>query len=298
MLQANFGVHTRTNPIMRGIFVLILLSPLLSANPAAALRLHAVAGQPVAADAAQRRLPSRAAKSMRAPFIVTATGEGQTGYVHYWTITAPDGAQEMQVGMELPDQRIIWSFPGVGVTVAPFIANGEYDANGRRFRVVHEYGVRPYRNEAAVQRLQTGIRQRVKPWLDKATPYCELNGETAEVCVSCFGFVAQVLYPGATRQFARFPRDFPFFVSDEYHTTEDLLLFLTGLHALPDTAARRRRMAELGGPPALQEELSRLTANLPDHAPTRLANAAATRKPGARTIRRAPKTAIPRPPAG
>lgn len=277
---------------------LILLSPLLVAStPVVSLGPHAIAAQPAATDGTRRKVPTKTAKTaktVRAPFIVTSAGAGQTGYVHYWTITAPDGAQEMQVGMELPDRRIAWSFPGVGVTVAPFIADGEYDASGQRYKVVHHFGVRPYRNEAAVQRLQSGIRQRLKPWLETATPYCELNGTTAEVCVSCFGFVAQVLYPGATRQFARFPRDFPFTVSDEYHTTEDLLLYLTGLHALPDAAARRRRMAALGGPPVLQEELARLTANLPDRAPTRVAGVSpVTRKPAV-----APKPAARRLPAG
>ncbi|MGE4109752.1 MAG: hypothetical protein AB7E73_03530 [Burkholderiales bacterium] len=273
--------------------LILLSSLLLPSAPAAALGMNVIATQPVAADGARRKTST---KTMRAPFIVTSTGAGQTGYVHYWTITAPDGAQEMQVGLELPDRRIAWSFPGVGVTVAPFIADGEYDASGQRYKVVHHFGVRPYRNEAAVQRLQSGIRQRLKPWLGTATPYCELNGTTAEVCVSCFGFVAQVLYPGATRQFARFPRDFPFTVSDEYHTTEDLLLYLTGLHALPDAAARRRRMAALGGPIVLQEELARLTANLPDRTPTRVAGVnPVTRKPA---VRAAPKPAPRRPSAG
>lgn len=281
---------------------LFFLSTLLlvAALPAQALGVPGIVARPAAKDGAVRQAQrSPSAKQVRAPFIVTSPGAGQTGYVHYWTITAPDGVMEMQIGMELPDQRIVWSFPGVGVTVAPFIADGVYDANGRRFRVVHEYGVRPYRNAAAVQRLQAGIRQRIRPWLDQATPYCELNGETPEVCVSCFGFVAQILYPGATRHFARFPRDFPLTVSNEYHTTEDLLLFLTGLHALPDAASRQRRMAELGGPPALQEELLRLTANLPDRTPARLAgNAPATRKPAARIPRAGPKVTIRRPAAG
>jgi len=295
--QLNFGAPTMTNPRMRNFLTLLLFSPLLLPSfPAWGLGIPAVAARPAAQEAGQHRFTRvTPAKSVRAPFIVTSTGAGQTGYVHYWTITAPDGAQEMQVGMELPDQRIVWSFPGVGVTVAPFIANGEYDAKGRRFKVVHEYGVRPYRNEPAVQRLQSGIQQRIKPWLDTPTPYCELNGVTAEVCVSCFGFVAQVLYPGTTRHFARFPRDFPFTVSNEYHTTEDLLLYLTGLHALPDTAARRQRMAALGGPSALQEELARLTANLPDRAPTRLANVNPVRKPAVKTE---PKPTMRRPATG
>ena len=198
--------------------------------------------------------------------------------MHYWLITAPNGDQEMQVGIELPDQRIVWSFPGVGVTVAPFIADGAYDANGRRFTVQHQYGLRPYRNEAAVRRLQTGLQRRVQPWIDNAVPYCELNGVSREVCVSCFGFAAQVLYPGKTKMYAEFPRDFPKLSGEDYHTTEDLLLYLAGLHALPNEAARRQRMALLGGPPALREELTRLSAQVVNDRPVAVASSAVATK--------------------
>ena len=220
-----------------------------------------------------------AAKPVRAPAVVTRTGAGQTGYVHYWLITAPDGAQEMQVGIELPDQRIAWSFPGVGVTVAPFIAAGDYDARGQRFKVQHQYGLRPYRNDAAVARLQAGIQRRLKFWIDNATPYCELNGVSREVCVSCFGFAAQILYPGKSRMYANFPRDFPRTGGADYYTTEDLLLYLAGLHALPNAAARQRRMDQLGGPPALREELTRLSALVVDDRPTAVASAGKRRAP-------------------
>ena len=245
---------------------------------------RAAVTRPAKSDAA-------ATKSVRAPSIVTSTGAGQAGYVHFWIITAPDGEQEIQVGMELSDQRIVWSFPGVGVTVAPFIAAGEYDANGRRFRVEHQYGLRPYRNDAAVRRLQANLQRRVKPWIDHATPYCELNGVTAEVCVSCFGFVAQVLYPGTTRMYAAFPRDFPRVGGDENHSSDDLLLYLTGLHAMRDPAARQRRMKALGGPAVLREELVRVSALVVDDRPT--AVAAAGTKRGATP--RAPRKPVVRP---
>ena len=55
---------------------------------------------------------------------VSTTGDGQAGYVHYFVITGPDGEHESQVGIELPDHRIAWSFPELGVLVSPFIASG------------------------------------------------------------------------------------------------------------------------------------------------------------------------------
>lgn len=251
-----------------------------------------IASLPAVIQAAKSR--TAVSKPMRAPQVVTSTGAGQTGYVHFWFITAPDGEQEIQVGMELPDQRIAWSFPGVGVTVTPFIASGDYDAKGRRFKVEHQFGLRPYRNDPAVRRLQAGIQQRLKPWIAHATPYCELNGVTAEVCVSCFGFVAQMLYPGTTRMYANFPRDFPRVGSEEYHTSDDLLLYLTNLHALHDPEARQRRMELLGGPAALRAELNRVSALIVNAQPTEVAAAGAKRRSPVRTpLKPGARAAVP-----
>ena len=60
-------------------------------------------------------------------------------------------------GIELPDRRIAWSFPGLGVHVAPFIAAGAVDAKGRMFRVRHLYGLRPFADEAAMRSLRSGL---------------------------------------------------------------------------------------------------------------------------------------------
>lgn len=276
--RVNFQPRFLPNLIMHRLFSLLCfpLWCLLLALPGAA---QATGISALAAVTRSAKSTPAATKAVRAPSIVTATGAGQAGYVHFWIITAPDGEQEIQVGMELADRRIAWSFPGVGVTVTPFIATGEYDANGRRFTVEHQFGLRPYRNEAAVNRLQANLPRRVKPWIDNSTPYCPLNGVTAEVCVSCFGFVAQMLYPGRTRMYADFPRDFPRVGGEETHSSDDLLLYLTGLHALRDPAARQRRMELLGGPAALREELARVSALVVDDRPTAVA-AAGTKRGG------------------
>lgn len=222
--------------------------------------------------------------------VVNAPGPNQAGYVHYWLITAPDGEQEMQVGIELPDQRIAWSFPGLGVHVTPFIAEGEVDANGKVFQVQHLYGLRPFSNDTSMRSLRSSLMRRVTPLVRQQVPYCELNGETPGLCMSCMGFVSQVLFPGRTAEYANFPRNFTRIDGEHYHTTEDLLLYLTGLNNLSTDAARKRRMKAIGGPPELQEELARLTTKL---AEPPVAVAAA--KPPVKRRATAPKSAIKRP---
>ena len=266
--------------------------------PQALWPAHAVTDARAKPSAAATKKPAAAAKKPRPPqsvvtppAVVTATGDGQAGYVHYWLITAPNGDQEIQVGIELPDQRIAWSFPGLGVHTAAFLADGEVDVPGGAFKVQHLYGLRPYANEAAMRTLRSNLMRRVTPLVRQRVPYCELNGLTAELCMSCMGFVSQILFPGRTPEYANFPRNFPRIAGEEYHTTEDLLLYLTGLHALPGDAARKRRMAAIGGPPALQEELARLVQQL---GPAPATATASAKTPARRPLRAAPKTAIKR----
>lgn len=277
------------------IFFLLVLSLLLPAHGMASVVSVAATKPPQkkatpAKKSQAKTQPGRKAAAVTTPVVVTAPGPDQAGYVHYWLITAPDGEQEMQVGIELPDQRIAWSFPGLGVHLAPFITEGEVDAGGKLFRVQHLYGLRPFANDTTMRTLRSKLMQRVTPLVRNRVPYCELNGVTPGLCMSCMGFVSQVLFPGRTPEYANFPRNFPRVAGEEYHTTEDLLLYLTGLHALSTDAARQRRLAAISGPPALQEELTRLTAKL---AESPVAVAAA--KPPVKRRAAAPKSAIKRP---
>jgi len=278
---------------MRSLALLTLLLLIPALQPT-----HAATDVKARPSATEKKKPDAAAAKRKAQpqpvataSVVSATAEGQAGYVHYWLITAPNGEQEIQVGIELPDQRIAWSFPRLGVHVATFVADGEVEVPGGAFKAQHLYGLRPYASDAAMRSLRGNLMQRVTPLIRKRVPYCELNGVTAELCMSCMGFVSQVLFPGRTAEYANFPRNFPRIAGEEYHTTEDLLLYLTGLHALPNAAARQRRIAALGGPPALQEELARLAPQLSEVAPTMTAS---TKAPGKRPLRPAPKTAIRR----
>jgi hypothetical protein len=231
---------------------------------------------------------------LRALHVVTAPGAGQDGYIHYWVITAPDGEQEIQVGIELPDRRIAWSFPELGVQVRPFIAQGDIHASGKVFRIQHHYGLRPFANDTVMRNLRSALEFRVAYWVDNNTPYCLLNGLTREICMSCMGFAMQVLFPGKTPAYPEVPRDFPRIGSDGYYTTEDLLLYLAGLHKLPTDAARRQQISTISGPQSLQEELIRLSALAADE-PTvaEVGKPPAKRRVSARTP--APKPAAKRP---
>ncbi len=102
-----------------------------------ALAGNAQAYSPGGLAAATRAAPPAAAKAnaRTAPAVVTSTGAGQAGYVHFWIITAPDGEREIQVGMELADRRIAWSFPGVGGPRTPGIARGGLGCKGRGVKI-------------------------------------------------------------------------------------------------------------------------------------------------------------------
>jgi hypothetical protein len=157
----------------------------------------------------------------------------------------------------LPDQRIAWSFLELGVVVAPFIESGQVEANGRLYGVEHLYGIRPFPDDKSMRELQAEIERRVAPWIDDATAYCELKPPRGVWCLSCLGFVMRILFPGKTPEYPALPGDFNR-APDTYYTTEDLLLYLAGLHGVASQEARRKRIDELTIPPRMREELLRI----------------------------------------
>ena len=299
------GVRIFMSPLLPSFFWLltVLLSPVsVQASVTGSTALPQSHGtQPLRAAQRGNSGKTRGAASNAGPLqtlpVVDGPGAGQGGYVHYWVITAPDGQEETQVGIELPDQHIAWSFPHLGVAVVPFVAEGSVDTSAGRYAIRYLYGLRPHASAAAMRRLQQALPFRVAGWVDDATPHCELNGVGRELCMSCMGFVMQVLHPGKTPAYPEFPRNFPRIGHEPYYTTEDLLLYLTGLHVLPGAAARQRQIDRIGGPPSLREELTRLTALLhadePAAATTAANNPPAKRRVSART---APKSAVKRAP--
>jgi hypothetical protein len=206
-------------------------------------------------------VPANKAAS-RAPvpiYSATGTAPGQAGYVHFFIISkAGDPETETQVGIELSDGRIAWSFPGLGVVISPFIASGTVQANGQAYEVEHQYGLRPWRDDRAMLALQEALAGRVGAWVDKRVPYCELNSSKRDLCMSCLGFVMNILYPGAGPHFPALPADFKGGRIVTQYSTEDLLLYLAGLQGPATKQAKVNHIETLQLPPPLREELLRL----------------------------------------
>jgi hypothetical protein len=186
-----------------------------------------------------------------------ATGQEQPGYVHYFLLTLPDESLETLVGIELPGRKIAWSFPELGVVVAPFVEHGVVPAGGKQYGVSHLYGIRPFPDNAAMSELRRALASRVGRWVAAGIPYCENDGPRSQ-CMSCLGFVLRVLFPGRQNDFPELPGDFWRALYEKSYSTEDLLLYLTGMLALPNRAARLKRVGELNLPEPLREDVQEL----------------------------------------
>lgn len=227
-----------------------------------------------------------AARADKPVITATATGAGQAGYVHYFLIRMPDHMLEIQVGIELPDQRIAWSFPDLGVVVSPFIESGVVPASGNDYEVWHLYGIRPFPDDAAMAALRKELVDRIHPWVEAATPYCE-NDSPRSNCMSCLGFVLRALFPGRQSGYPDLPRDFWRAGTASRYTTKDLLLYLTGMLDLPTREARLQRIARLTLPDDLREDLEELVYSMGAVESAASANAgtpqgSAQKRPGAR----------------
>ncbi len=242
---------------------------------------QAVSKRPVGAP---RPTAAPAARILQPVVTVTGTAPGQAGYIHYFVITGPDGEPESQVGIELPNDRIAWSFPEMGVVVSPFIRSGQITANGKSFEVEHRYGIRPLRDEQSLRALQRELADRVAWWVNEKTPYCDEELPPNRLCVSCLGFVLRVLYPGSSPAFPAMPADFKTARRNIY-TTEDLLMYLAGVRADVPREARLKRISALDVPDNMREQLVRIaTADATADAPR--ANIAKPRAAGRTIVRR------------
>lgn len=233
------------------------------------------------------------------PVVVAgAPGPGQTGYVHFFQLVLPDGTPETQVGIELPDQRIAWSFPGLGVVVSPFVDEGMIAAGGKQYEIWHLYGIRPFPDDAAMSALQRDLPRRIAPWLAAATPYCGVDGP-GQGCMSCLGFVLRALYPGRAGDYPDLPRDFWRTGSVGRYSPNDLLLYLTGMLDIPTREARLRRIVQLELPDELRGDLQELVYAMGAHESSPYAGAvprATQKRPLARQSSRAGLRPAPRKP--
>jgi hypothetical protein len=194
-----------------------------------------------------------------APIVVaTSAGAGQAGYIHFFEITLPDGTPETQVGIELDDGRIAWSVPNVGPSVSPFIAAGEIGAGPVRLPIRHLYAIRPFTDDVRMAALQRDLPGRVSVLLDDDIAYCNEPDHRDRFCMSCLAFVLQVVFPGPYPLAPRMPAQFKRQQDQLYYTTDDLLLYLSGIDMLPTREARQRRVEQMALPGALKDDLLEL----------------------------------------
>jgi hypothetical protein len=186
-----------------------------------------------------------------APRAVTNVASGQAGYVHYFLIIHPDGTPEDQVGVELEDQRIAWSFPGAGVIVSDFMRYGMLSVAGKMFKIEHLHGIRPFRNPGDMQVLRSDLARRVAYWVDEETPYCIFRQPGEQLCLNCGDFVARILFPATNALMVGLPEELTRAVGST-PTTDDLLIYMLGLHTLPDAKTRLARLATFDLPETLR----------------------------------------------
>lgn len=187
---------------------------------------------------------------------VTGVAPGQAGYVHYFLLRMPDDSVEVQVGIELEDQRIAWSFPELGVVVSPFISGETLEVGNNSYDVWHLYGIRPFPDNAAMARLRRTLPARVDSWVKAGIPYC-LDDSPQGKCMSCIGLVLRALFPG-NRGYPEMPRDFWRSSAGNRYTPDDLLLYLTGMLELPDRNTRMQRLSRQALPADLRNDLEKL----------------------------------------
>lgn len=242
-------------------------------RPALLLAALAVITQPAASFAStpKGRVPLAAAKPLppgtqpaaaargELPLLTaTSNGPGQAGYVHYFILRLPDETVEVQVGIELADRRIAWSFPGLGVTISPFVAEGVVSAQGQDYEVWHLYGIRPFADDGAMAALAKTLTARVAAWAKAGIPYCLTDAGRAD-CMSCLGFVLRVLYPPRAGDYPNLPRRLARAGNAATgYSTNDLLLHLTGMLDLATREARLQRLSRLILPDDLRDDLEAL----------------------------------------
>ena len=252
---------------MKSLFITLaalghIAAALAYPGPATGNLVVASHSPPKRSAVAQKPALPAAALRMAAP-VVTAPGtaQGQAGYIHYFVITGPDGEPETQVGIELPGDRIAWSFPEMGVGISPFVASGQVIANGKPYDVAHLYGVRPFPDEDSMAALRRDLDTRVSWWLEQKTPYCDEERPSNRLCLSCLGFVVRVLFPGASPALPAMPADFRSARKNMY-TTEDLLLYLAGVRLDLARPARLQRIDSINVPQKMREELVRIVTDV------------------------------------
>lgn len=236
------------------------ISQTAPAEPAGTRVLTAPTATPTLTPASKSTappIPATTGRGSKPLHAVTGVAPGQAGYVHYFLLRMPDESMEVQVGIELADQRIAWSFPGLGVVISPFIDGEDLQAGDKNHTVWHLYGLRPFPDDAVMTRLQKDLPGRIAPWIKAQTAYC-LDDAPKNNCMSCLGFVLRALFPGRGTDYPGLPRDFWHTAVASRYTPNDLLLYLSGMLDQPTRNARLQRLEKLNLPADLRKDLDEL----------------------------------------
>ena len=237
---------------------IVLATQSLDAQPRSATGARSSAAKPSGSTGRQQSAtPNGGRGSKPVHTTVAPGGPERPGYVHYFLLTLPDESLETLVGIEMPGRKIAWSFPDLGVVISPLVEKGVVPAGGREYGVAHLYGIRPFPDDGAMNALRGELANRVGRWVAAGTPYCDNDGPRS-TCMSCLGFVLRVLFPGRRNDFPDLPGDFGRALHAKSYSTEDLLLYLTGMMDLPGREARLKRVSQLGLPDALREDVLEL----------------------------------------
>ena len=254
--------------------------PHLLLPPLALFVVHAPLGQ------AASTAPANAISAHVGIHAVTNVAPRQAGYVHYFRITHPDNTLEDQVGIELDDQRIAWSFPGAGVIVSEFVKQGELRVGESTYTIQHLHGLRPLKSEKDMQVLRNELARRVAFWVEDETPYCVFRKSGMPFCLNCGDFVARILFPSTLPMLVGFPEDL-IRTPANLSSPDDLLLYMLGLHSLPDTQSRMAKLATMDLPESLRRDVQEML--LPESPVIAALPAATDKKPLPRIANRKPQ---------
>lgn len=242
-------------PIIRMLGIVIALT---LASHAAARVSHPADSLLRSAVPVSKSIP--ASRSSTPLHSVTGVGPGQAGYVHYFLLRMPDETLEVQVGIEMEDQRIAWSFPELGVIISPLLDGEALTVGNNRYEIWHLYGIRPFPDQGRMAQLRRALPARVNSWIGAGIPYC-LDDTAQGKCMSCIGFVLRALFPGS-KDYPAIPRDFWRTSPGNRYTPDDLLLYLSGMLDLTDRNARLQRLARLDLPLELRDDLEALVYSI------------------------------------
>ncbi len=127
-----------------------------------------------------------------------------------------------------------------------------------------------------MQSLRNDLSRRVAYWVDEETPYCIFRKPGERHCLNCGDFVASILFPANNSLMMGLPEELTRNPGNMV-TADDLLIYMLGLHILPDAKSRLQQLAALDLPYSLRRDVTEMLQS--DH-PTLAAAAGASTTAG------------------